>query len=164
MKTHFARLLLFATISMMVVDSRAENGSWNNRTWTSADGSKTFKGKLRSYDAHTGTVHISLPNGTRKKFNKIILSAEDITFLEKNAAKSPVTARNVPSELPDPDATPADMDKPVQVFILLRQSNMLGSGDTSKLLDIASKKNDYAHPLSKGGASNSHYGGTLRLT
>jgi len=30
--------------------------------------------------------------------------------------------------LPDPDGKPADMTKPVQVFILLGQSNMLGSG------------------------------------
>jgi hypothetical protein len=31
-------------------------------------------------------------------------------------------------QLPDPDGKPADMSKPVQVFILLGQSNMLGSG------------------------------------
>lgn len=30
--------------------------------------------------------------------------------------------------LPDPDGTPADMTKPVQVFILMGQSNMLGFG------------------------------------
>ena len=32
------------------------------------------------------------------------------------------------SELPDPDGKPADMSKPVQVYILLGQSNMLGFG------------------------------------
>ena len=31
-------------------------------------------------------------------------------------------------QLPDPDGKPADMSKPVQVFILLGQSNMLGAG------------------------------------
>ena len=31
-------------------------------------------------------------------------------------------------ELPDPDGKPADMNKPVQVYILLGQSNMLGFG------------------------------------
>lgn len=31
-------------------------------------------------------------------------------------------------ELPDPDGKPADMSKPVQVYILLGQSNMLGAG------------------------------------
>ena len=30
--------------------------------------------------------------------------------------------------LPDPDGKPADMTKPVQVYILLGQSNMLGFG------------------------------------
>ena len=30
--------------------------------------------------------------------------------------------------LPDPDGKPADMSKPVQVYILLGQSNMLGFG------------------------------------
>ena len=30
--------------------------------------------------------------------------------------------------LPDPDGRPADMSKPVQVYILLGQSNMLGFG------------------------------------
>ena len=32
------------------------------------------------------------------------------------------------AQLPDPDGKPADMDQPVQVFILLGQSNMLGFG------------------------------------
>jgi hypothetical protein len=31
-------------------------------------------------------------------------------------------------QLPDPDGKPADMSKPVQVFILMGQSNMLGFG------------------------------------
>ena len=30
--------------------------------------------------------------------------------------------------LPDPDGKPADLSKPVQVYILLGQSNMLGFG------------------------------------
>lgn len=33
-------------------------------------------------------------------------------------------------QLPDPDGKPADMNKPVQVYILLGQSNMLGFGKT----------------------------------
>ncbi|MDA1164836.1 MAG: sialate O-acetylesterase [Planctomycetota bacterium] len=33
-----------------------------------------------------------------------------------------------PPPLPDPDGKPADMSKPVQVYILLGQSNMLGAG------------------------------------
>lgn len=37
-------------------------------------------------------------------------------------------AAAVPDPLPDPDGKPADMSKPVKVFILLGQSNMLGFG------------------------------------
>ena len=37
-------------------------------------------------------------------------------------------AKEVPKQLPDPDGKPADMAKPVQVYILLGQSNMLGFG------------------------------------
>ena len=39
-----------------------------------------------------------------------------------------VLAAEVPKELPRPDGKEADMSKPVQVYILLGQSNMLGMG------------------------------------
>lgn len=35
---------------------------------------------------------------------------------------------SIPAQLADPDGKPADMSKPVQVFILMGQSNMLGFG------------------------------------
>ncbi len=40
----------------------------------------------------------------------------------------PALVGQVAAELPDPDGQPADMSKPVQVFILLGQSNMVGAG------------------------------------
>ncbi len=40
----------------------------------------------------------------------------------------PAAAKEIPPQLPDPDGKPADMSKPVQVYILLGQSNMLGAG------------------------------------
>ena len=40
----------------------------------------------------------------------------------------PAVAAEVPDPLPDPDGKPADMTKPVQVYILMGQSNMLGFG------------------------------------
>ena len=48
-------------------------------------------------------------------------------------------------QLPDPDGKPADMSKPVQVYILLGQSNMLGfgkiaGGDQPGTLEHATKK------------------------
>ena len=40
----------------------------------------------------------------------------------------PAVAADAPKPLPDPDGKPADMSKPVQVYILMGQSNMLGAG------------------------------------
>ena len=41
----------------------------------------------------------------------------------------PLSIANAAEEqLPDPDGKPSDMNKPVQVYILLGQSNMLGFG------------------------------------
>ena len=44
---------------------------------------------------------------------------------------TPATAADVPDQLPDPDSKPADRTKPVKVFILMGQSNMVGMGDVS---------------------------------
>jgi len=40
----------------------------------------------------------------------------------------PAVAKEIPAQLPDPDGKAADMSKPVQVYILLGQSNMVGAG------------------------------------
>ena len=53
-------------------------------------------------------------------------------------------------QLPDPDATPAAADKPVKVFILLGQSNMLGFGrvdpeDKNGTLKYLVKEGKYPH-------------------
>ena len=44
------------------------------------------------------------------------------------ALSLPVGADEARAPLPDPDGRPADMSKPVQVYILMGQSNMLGAG------------------------------------
>jgi len=44
------------------------------------------------------------------------------------SANLTVLAAELPKVLPDPDGKPADMSKPVQVYILLGQSNMVGAG------------------------------------
>ncbi len=41
---------------------------------------------------------------------------------------APALAEPYPDPLPDPDGTPADMTKPVQVYVMMGQSNMLGYG------------------------------------
>ena len=50
------------------------------------------------------------------------------------------------AELPDPDGKPADMTKPVQVFILMGQSNMLGFGGTAGL-KAAAENGQYPYLL-----------------
>ncbi|MCH2208759.1 MAG: sialate O-acetylesterase [Lentisphaerales bacterium] len=53
------------------------------------------------------------------------------------------------SLLPAPDGKPANMKKPVQVFILMGQSNMLGFGKTKTLKEIAPEK--YPYLIDKNG-------------
>jgi hypothetical protein len=56
------------------------------------------------------------------------------------ALASPAFAAGVPTQLPDPDGKPADMSKPVQVYILMGQSNMLGFGKINGSLTNAVKE------------------------
>jgi len=63
----------------------------------------------------------------------------------------------VAGELPRPDGKPADMSKPVQVYILLGQSNMLGFGKISPqdkpgtLLHAVKEKNMYPYLVDDDG-------------
>lgn len=65
----------------------------------------------------------------------------------------PSLAAEIPDQLPDPDGKPADQSKPVKVFILMGQSNMLGFGrvgpaDQQGTLEHLTKTNDkYPHLL-----------------
>ena len=120
---------------MMILGS-----SLQARTWTSSDGAKTFDGELKSYDSGTGIVTVTLANGKLMKFQQDKLSAADITFLKENGqAAAPVAAKNEPAKasadlsklLERADGKAADVTKPVQVFILLGQSNMVGLGKVS---------------------------------
>ena len=126
------------------------------RTWTSADGSKTFEGELQSYDAASGGVTVRLKNGRLTKFSQDKLSEDDIAWLKKNGNRSSggssMKIGELPKELPDPDGKEADMSKPVQVFIMMGQSNMLGFGDAGKLKPIAAEK--YPYLVDDGGEWN----------
>ena len=51
-----------------------------------------------------------------------------ILFLASTFLSLPVHSFGVPSSLPDPDGKPGDVTKPVKVFILSGQSNMVGAG------------------------------------
>jgi hypothetical protein len=85
------------------------------------------------------------------------------------------TLAEISNPLPDPDGKPADITKPVQVYTLMGQSNMLGfgkiNGEKNGTLENAVKNKGkypefkgnvatvYSKPLRHGGASNSHYAG-----
>jgi hypothetical protein len=137
---------LAAVSALLIVGAQA-------RTWTSADGAKTFEGDLNSYDVETGSLKVTLGNGKQMKFNQKILSEADITYLKENGKKeeaapaksgsSSSKVGDLPDALPKPDGKEADMSKPVQVYILLGQSNMLGFGKTSSLQGVAAEKYPY---------------------
>jgi len=59
----------------------------------------------------------------------------------------PALAAELPKQLPDPDGKPADMSKPVQVYILLGQSNMLGFGK----IGAADKPGSLTHAVKEKG-------------
>ena len=66
---------------------------------------------------------VSAPSPDMSRFKASLYVYVAVTI----AAASSVVSADVPP-LPDPDGQPASQDKPVQVFILLGQSNMLGFG------------------------------------
>ena len=56
-----------------------------------------------------------------------------------------------PENLPAPDTEPADMGKPVQVFILMGQSNMLGFGEVAALANVVRDKRRFTHLMDEAG-------------
>jgi hypothetical protein len=70
----------------------------------------------------------------------------------KKSGGSKTAVKAVPDVLPAPDGKEADMSKPVQVFIMMGQSNMLGFGNAGALKGIAADK--YPYLVGGGGAWN----------
>ena len=121
------------------------------RTWTSADGARTFEGELLGYQPESGSVIVLRSDGERMSFNQSLLSQADIAFLESTGAVTPPLApatggATVVAGRGGDGSQPADMSKPVQVFILMGQSNMLGfgqvAGDKDGTLEYAVKNKD----------------------
>ena len=86
-------------------------------------------------------VGVTLSNGKAMKFSQKVLSPADIAFLEEQGkVEAPVAGKSSAGKIDaDPknlfkpvDGKPADMSKPVQVFILLGQSNMVGAGKVGR--------------------------------
>lgn len=66
-----------------------------------------------------------------------IKAATTLTALFLTGQLTNAQAAMVPDVLPRPDGKPADMSKPVEVYILLGQSNMLGFGKTAGMAEGA---------------------------
>ena len=136
------RLMMAALAGLFLTGAQA-------RTWTSPDGTRSFEGELVSYDAQSGLVTVTHANGTRMSFTQDKLSEADIAYLKEHGTKvaasssSAGSVKDLPDVLPDPDGKEADMSKPVQVFILLGQSNMLGFGNAGQLKGIAADQYPY---------------------
>jgi hypothetical protein len=156
MKHHLNRFASTAVLSLLLLASAQA------RTWTSADGTKTFEGELRSYDAAAGKVTVTLANGKQLVFVQDKLSEEDIAFVKENASKLPPPGTTGKSSIgaitADPkdlfkkhDGKPADMSKPVQVFILMGQSNMVGLGNVGTLEEAVKSKSKYPYLVDEGG-------------
>ncbi len=60
-------------------------------------------------------------------------------------------AADVPEQLPEPDGEPADMKKPVKVFILMGQSNMLEFGKKGILETAVKEKGKYPYLVDDDG-------------
>lgn len=126
------------------------------RTWTNAsDPSKTFEGELVSYDEAAGNVTVKM-KGREMTFKQELLSEADIAYAKENGPKLAATGKvvaaaggsakvkgSIPDILPDHDGKEADMSKPVQVFVMMGQSNMLGFGNTGALKGVAATSYPY---------------------
>jgi hypothetical protein len=138
------------------------------RTWTSADGTKTFEADLKSYDPVSGAVTVTMPDGTAMQFNRDKLSVADLAHLlsqgNKPVASAPAgsTTRSPKTAMgkidADPknlfkksDGKPADMSKPVQVFIIMGQSNAVGLGKLPSLEAAVKTKGKYPYLVDDAG-------------
>lgn len=76
------KLLLFAASLALI-----GQGPLTARTWTSADGSKTFEGELRALSEKAKTVTVLMEGGKLRTFKISLLSEEDRNFLKKEGHK-----------------------------------------------------------------------------
>jgi hypothetical protein len=159
MKIQALRHLLTNGLLMAAITSLLLTGA-HARTWTSADGAKTFEGELTAYDPATGMVGVTLSNGRAMKFLQKALSEADIAFLkEQGKVEAPIAGKPSAGKIDaDPknlfkphDGKPADMSKPVQVFLLMGQSNAVGAGKVANLEAPVKQNKKYPYLLDEAG-------------
>ncbi len=138
-KLHVSSHLLLAAITSLLLTGA------NARTWTSADGTKTFEGEIKTYDPRIGVVSVALSNGNSMHFEQDKLSAADIaylkTYLEEHRTEASTPAPVV--SLKDlPDVWPPKDEKRYN-------GNSLKSEFTS---DLKSLKEEISRALPKVGS------------
>ena len=107
-----------------------------------------------------GQVHLTASQykqGAKMKLNHITRRAFALLFIAFTALalSSFATVFAAEQAIPKPDGKPADMTKPIQVFILLGQSNMVGlgkiAGTDSSLENAVKTKNKYSYLVDDAG-------------
>lgn len=154
--------LMFFVCAQMAVQAR---------TWTSSNGSSKFEGELVAYDAATGKVTVNR-DGKQVTFKQELLSAADVEYIKTEGANlKPVEApasssssssssssrsssmkvASVPDTIPPYDGKEADMSKPVKVFIMMGQSNMVGMAKIASLTSYCKEKQKYLYLMDAEG-------------
>ena len=75
------------------------------------------------------------------------MKSRSTLFMAPTILLALIVSHPLSAELPDPDGKPADMSKPVQVYILLGQSNMVGAGKVGP----ADKEGSLEHAVKEKG-------------
>ena len=150
------------------------------RTWTSADGTQTFEGELKAYDQASGLVTVTMQSGKAARYHLNKFSADDKAFIVAQSLGETLAAPETPTPAATPaaapaavtaagpggqkvavdtqglfkrhDGKPADMSKPVQVFVLLGQSNMVGLGKIPSLQEAVKSKSKYPYLVEDDGS------------
>jgi hypothetical protein len=149
MQNKSTHLLASGRLTLAVLTSLLLTGA-HARTWTSADGAKTFEGEFLSYDPATGAVGVTLTGGKVMKFSQDKLSAADIDYLkayfEEHGNKAATTTASPASgalNLKDlPDVWPPKDEKPYHGKKLESEFNS----------DLKSLKQEISRALPKVGA------------
>jgi len=94
-----------------------------------------------------GTPHLGAAMARSRRTGAASLLAAMASMVTALAA----SGASIPDPLPDPDGKPADMSKPVQVYILMGQSNMLGFGNVGQLKGIHDGKGKYPYLFDDAG-------------
>lgn len=96
------KVFLFSTLLFAVAATLPLVASAEERTWTSSDGSRTFEGRLRSFDPGSGTVSVVTSEGRLLEFTAEKLSEGDREFLQNwkpSSADSPAAGPDTESEV-----------------------------------------------------------------